>query len=224
MRVLHDRMWDLSQPVSHDGPCWPEQTPPSIRHNERAALTGFNVETIRMTVHTGTHVDAPFHHYDEGATIDRIPVRTFAGPALFMDLREQVEPSIEIGPAQLESWLGELRRGDFAILVTGWGERRGVTAEFLQRFPYLGGDGARLLLDHGAAGVGIDALSIGGWGGPDKGVPAHEALLGAGLPVFEELHVPDELAGRRAFLTAFPILLEGCGGAPARAVAWEIEE
>lgn len=49
-------------------------------------------------------------------------------------------------------------------------------------------------------------------------------MLGAGKLIFEELHVPDELAGRRAFLTAFPVLLAGCGGAPARAVAWEIEE
>lgn len=224
MRVLHDRMWDLSQPVSHDGPCWPEQTPPVIRHNERAAVGGFNVETIAMTDHTGTHVDAPFHHDDEGETIDQIPVERFAGPALFMDLREQVEPAMEIGPDQLVSWLDELREGDFAILVTGWGDKRGITEEFLKRWPYLGGVGARLLLDHGVAGVGIDALSIGGWGGPEKGVPAHAALLGAGKPIFEELHIPDELAGRRAFLTAFPILLQGCGGAPARAVAWEIEE
>lgn len=224
MRILTERTWDLSQPVSHDGPCYAGQTPPIIRHSERAAVGGFNVETIQLTVHTGTHVDAPFHFDDEGATIDQLPVRQFAGPALFMDLREQVEPAMEIGPRQLESWLGELRPGDFAILVTGWGDKRGVTEEFLKRWPYLGGEGARLLLDHGAAGAGIDALSIGGWGGPEKGVPAHEALLGAGKPIFEELHVPDALLGRRAFLAAFPILLQGCGGAPARAVAWEIEE
>jgi kynurenine formamidase len=224
MRVLHDRMWDLSQPVAHDGPCWPEQTPPVIRHNERAAIGGFNVETIEMTDHTGTHVDVPFHHDDEGATIDQVPIERFAGPALFIDLREQVEPAMEIGPHQLESRLGELRPGDFAILVTGWGDKRGVTEEFLERYPYLGGEGARLLLGRGVAGVGVDALSIGGWGGPEKGVPAHEVLLDAGKPIFEELHVPDELAGRRAFLTAFPILLQGCGGAPVRAVAWEIEE
>jgi kynurenine formamidase len=224
MRIRSDRMWDLSQPVAHDGPCWPEQTPPIIRHAERRAVSGFNVETIEMTDHTGTHVDAPFHFDDDGATIDQIPLETFAGPALFVDLREAVEPETEIGPDQLRPCLDRLREGDFAILVTGWGDRRGVTEEFLKRFPYLGGDGARLLLDHGAAGVGIDALSIGGWGGPEVGVPAHAALLGAGRPVFEELHVPDELAGRRAFLTAFPILLAGCGGAPVRAVAWEIEE
>lgn len=224
MRIRHDRMWDLSQPVAHDGPNWPEQAPPSIRHGERLAVGGFNVETIEMTDHTGTHVDAPFHHDDAGATIDRIPIEKFAGPAFFMDLREQVGPHMEIGPRHLDSWTGELRPGDFAILVTGWGDRRANTEEFLKRFPFLGGDGARLLLDHGVAGVGIDALSIGGFGGPEFGVPAHEALLGADVPVFEELHIPDELAGRRAFLTAFPILLAGCGGAPVRAVAWEIEE
>jgi arylformamidase len=224
MRILPDHMWDLSQPVYHDGPCWPEQTPPVIRRNERTPLGGFNVETISMTDHTGTHVDLPFHHDDAGKTVDQAPVQRFAGPALFMDLREQVEPGMEIGPRQLDSWLGELRHGDFAILVTGWGDKRAVTEEFLMRFPYLGGDGARLLLDHGAAGVGIDALSIGGWGGPEKGVPAHAALLGAGVPIFEELHIPHDLAGRRAFLTAFPILLGGCGAAPARAVAWEIED
>jgi kynurenine formamidase len=56
------------------------------------------------------------------------------------------------------------------------------------------------------------------------GRPAHTALLGAGKAIVEELHIPEELIGRRAFFTAFPILLQGCGGAPARAVAWEIEE
>jgi kynurenine formamidase len=224
MRILHEKMWDLSQPVAHDGPRWPEQPPPSIRHTERVAVGGFNVETIEMTDHTGTHVDVPFHHDDEGATIDRVPIEAFAGPALFLDLREQLEPAMEIGPEHLEPWLGELRDGDFAVLITGWGDKRGVTEEFLKRWPYLGGAGARLLLERGVAGVGIDALSIGGWGGPDKGVPAHAELLGAGKPIFEELHIPDELAGRRAFFTAFPILLQGCGGAPARAVAWEIEE
>lgn len=224
MRVLHQRMWDLSQPVSHDGPGWAEYDPPVIRHNYRRQVEGFNAETIEMNVHTGTHVDAPFHFDDAGAPIDRMPLEAFAGPALFMDLREVLEPAREIGPTELEPWLGELREGDFAVLVTGWGDRRAVTEEFEKRWPWLGGEGARLLLDHGVAGVGIDALSIGGWGGPEVGEPAHAALLGAGRPIVEELHVPAELRGRRAFLTAFPILLAGCGGAPARAVAWEIEE
>jgi len=224
MRILPEKIWDLSQPVIHGGPNWPEQAPPVIRRSERAAVSGFNVETIEMTDHTGTHVDAPFHHDDEGATIDRIPIEKFAAPALFMDLREQVEPNMGIGPRELEPWLGELRPGDFAILATGWGGKRANTTEFLERFPYLGGDGARLLLDHDVAGVGIDCLSIGGFGGPSVAVPAHDALLSAGLPIVEDLHVPAALLGRRAFFAAFPILLTGTGGSPCRAVAWDVEE
>lgn len=221
MRIRHDRMWDLSQPVSHDGPGWPEFDPPIIRHNYRREVEGFNAETIEMNVHTGTHVDVPFHFDQDGPTVDRMPLGAFAGPALFIDLCELVEPAMEIGPEQLEGRLEPLREGHFAVLVTGWG---GVTDEFMKRWPYLGGEGARLLLEHGVAGVGIDALSIGGWGGTEKGEPAHAAQLGAGRVIFEELHVPDELLGRSAFLTAFPILLAGCGGALARAVAWEIED
>jgi kynurenine formamidase len=166
MRIRPDKMWDLSQPVRHDGPGWAEYDPPIIRHNYRREVEGFNAETIEMNVHTGTHVDVPFHFVDEGATIGQVPIESFAGPALFLDLREAVEPAMEIGPEQLVPRIDDLREGDFAVLVTGWGDKRGVTEEFEKRWPYLGGDGARLLLDRGVAGVGIDALSMGGWVGP----------------------------------------------------------
>jgi arylformamidase len=87
---------------------------------------------------------------------------------------------------------------------------------------YLGGDGAELLVQLGVSGVGIDALSIGGWGGTEKGEPAQVTLLDAGKIIIEELNIPAELADRRLYLTAFPVLLQGCGGAWARAVAWEL--
>ena len=72
------------------------------------------------------------------------------------------------------------------------------------------------------SGVGIDALSIGGWGGAEKGEPSHRALLSVGKVIIEDLRIPESLLGRRCFLTAFPVLLEGCGGSWTRAVAWEL--
>lgn len=143
---------------------------------------------------------------------------------MFLDLRERVKAGEPIGPDILDGPLDQLQHGDIAVLVTGWGAKRVVSEEYLKRWPYLGGDGARLLLEHGISAVGIDALSIGGWGGPEKGESAHVALLGAGKVIIEELNIPDELAGRRCFFTAFPFLLEGCGGAWTRAVAWEIND
>lgn len=223
-RIRSDRLWDLSQPVTHDGPAWAEYDPPVVQHNYRRAAEGFNAETLRLNTHTGTHVDVPHHFDDAGATIEQVPLSAFAAPASFLDLRERVRAGEPIGPAQLEPAVEQVQEGDIAVLVTGWGDRRAVSEEFLKRWPYLDGDGARLLLDRGVAGVGIDALSIGGWGGPERGEPSHLALLGAGKVIVEDLRVPDELAGRRCFITAFPVLLAGCGGAWTRAVAWELDE
>jgi arylformamidase len=222
--IRTDRLWDLSQPVCHDGPAWAEYEPPVIAHNYRRQAEGFNAETLTLNTHTGTHVDVPYHFDDHGPTIERMPLTAFAAPAVFLDLRERVRAGEPIGPAELDGLLEDLHDGDIAVLMTGWGERRAVSEEYLKRWPYLGGEGARLLLDRGVAGVGIDALSIGGWGGSEQGEPAHLALLGAGKIVIEELLIPEELAGRRCFMTAFPVLLQGCGGAWTRAVAWEIEQ
>jgi kynurenine formamidase len=107
--------------------------------------------------------------------------------------------------------------------MTGLGSKRAVSEEHLKRWPYLGGDGAQTLVQLGVSGVGVDALSIGWWGGVENGEPAHVTLLGAGKVIVEELNILDELAGRRVFGTAFPVLLQGCVGAWARAVAWEMQ-
>jgi kynurenine formamidase len=221
--IRTERMWDLSQPIYHDGPAWPEYDPPNLTRNHRRQVEGANVETLRLVSHTGTHVDVPYHFDDAGATIEQMPLTAFAGPAAFVDLRDRVKAGEPIGATTLDGTLGSLREGDIAVLVTGWGARRAVSEEYLKRWPYLDGEGARTLLERGVSAVGIDALSIGGWGGPEKGEPSHSALLGAGKIVIEELNVPEELIGRRCFLTAFPVLLHGCGGAWARAVAWELD-
>lgn len=222
-RIRTDRMWDLSQPVAHGGPAWVAYEPPVVTRNYRRTAEGFNAETVTLNTHTGTHVDVPYHFDDGGATIDQMPLSAFAAPAVFIDLRSRVKRGQAIGPDQLDPLPDRLEVGDIAVLVTGGGQRRALTEEFLKGWPYLDGCGARLLIDHGVSGVGIDALSIGGWGGPEKGEPSHITLLGSGKVIIEELRIPEELLGRRCFLTAFPVLLEGCGGAWTRAVAWELD-
>jgi arylformamidase len=132
---------------------------------------GFNAETLALTTHTGTHVDVPYHFDDSSPTIEQVPLTAFAAPAVFLDLRERVKPGEPIGPDILD----QLQHQDIAVLVTGWGAKRAVSEECLKRWPYLSGDGARLLLEHGISAVGIDALGIGGWGGPEKGEPVQRS-------------------------------------------------
>lgn len=216
-RAVHD----LSVPLYHNCPAWPDYDPTTVSRDYQAPFHGFNAETVRLNTHTGTHVDAPYHFYDEGRTIDQVPLDAWMGPALFLDLRHK-QADEAITRADLEAHLGALAEGDFAVLVTGWTARRAVSRDYLTRWPYLSGDGARALVDAGVKGVGIDTLSIGGYGSPEKGRPPHEVILGAGKVIVEELNVPEPfLDGRKRDFCAAPILLRGCGGAWARAFAWD---
>ena len=215
------KIYDLSQPIFHNAPQWAQYEPATVTLLYTIAMNGFNAERVELMTHTGTHVDVPFHVFLEGATIDQISLEQFTGRALCVDVRGQ-SPGSAIGKEQLEPHAAAIAEGDIVLLNTGWGEKRGLTTEYLTAWPYLDGSGAEFLVSLGIKGVGTDGLSIGGWGDSAKGRPAHAALLGAGKFVVEDMYIPDALMdGKKRVFCAFPILLKGCGGAWVRAVAWD---
>lgn len=215
------KIYDLSQPLYHNCPQWPEYKPVDLNHTHTLALNGFNAERVSLTTHSGTHIDAPYHFFAGRATIEQMPLETFIGPVTLLDLRGK-EPESFISNRDLRPHVSKIKPGDIVILNTGWGKRRAMSREFLTQWPYLDEEGAQLLVQRQVKGVGIDALSIGGWGSPDKGQPSHQVLLGANVFVIEDLHIPDEVMdGKRRTFCAFPILLQSCGGAWTRAVIWD---
>ncbi len=217
------RIYDLSQPVFPNCPQYPDSSPRpvQIRLFYMLAVQGVNKEIVEMSTHTGTHCDAPYHFFDGGATIDEVPLETYVGPAVIFDLRA-MPPGTAIAPRDLESQLDRLKPGSIALLNTGRGRQRANTADFLTQYVYLGGDAAELLVSRGVKGVGIDAVSMGGYDDPAKAGPAHRAILGNGGFITEELFFPDEVMdGRERLFVATPVKLRGCSGAWARAMLWE---
>ncbi len=84
-------------------------------------------------------------------------------------------------------------------------------------YVYLSGEARQLLVDRGVKGVGIDAVSLGGYNDPAKAGPPHKALLGTGKFIVEELYFPDEVMdGRKRLFVAAPVKLQGAA-APGRA-------
>src|SRR5665213_1187543 len=217
-RGIPTKIYDLSQPIFHNAPQWAQYDPASVTLEYTIAMNGFNAEHVELMTHTGTHVDVPFHVILAGATIDQIPLEQFMGRALCVDVRG-LSPGSAIGREQLAPHAATIAKDDIVLLNTGWGEKRGLTTEYLTAWPYLDSPAAEFLVLLGIKGVGTDGLSIGGWGDPAKGRPAHAALLGAGKFVIEDMRIPDALMdGKKRVFCAFPILLKGCGGAWVRAV------
>jgi kynurenine formamidase len=87
--------------------------------------------------------------------------------------------------------------------------------------PYLTGDGAAWIVERKPVGVAIDHFSIGGRGTPEKVLPSHRELLGAGVWIVEEALFPEELLDSAWQIVALPWRIVGVSGAPTRMIAIE---
>lgn len=182
-----------------------EQNRPRLERVRRAETDGANETAFWMNLHTGTHIDAPFHMDPMGATTDAIPPGAALGPCRVLDFRGLQGG---IGRAQLE--LHTIPEGWFVLLHTD----NSSTEAFDPSFRYLARDGAEYLADRKVAGVGIDALGI------ERDQPGHDThriLMERGILILEGLRLAEVPAGDY-FLCALPLSIRGADGAPARAV------
>lgn len=214
-------IYDLSQPVFHDAPQWATYPSITVTLEHRIATDGFNAEHVKLTTHSGTHIDAPFHFVPDAETVSDLPLEHFVAPAVALNFQSKT-PKSNINATDLSAALdGRDVTGFVVLLKTGWGEKRGFTKEYLEQYPYLTGDGAELLVSKGIKGVGTDCLSIGGFE-DGQGPPAHEALLGAKKLIVEDMQIPETLLdGRTRWFAAFPIKMKGASAAWTRAIAWD---
>jgi len=214
------RFIDLSQPLYDNAPNCPAHPAVRVEIIADHDADDWRMELLTIASHTGSHLDAPLHKIKGGRTIDQMPLETFAGPALVLDVRaECVEELSRIDQAMLERHVsGREVRGRIVLLATGWGERRAKTEAWLRRSAFLTPDGARWLVERGARAVGIDHYSIGG-AGPEN-APTHTVLLGAGMWVVEELRFPEEVFAlpQPVQFMALPIHFRGFSGAFCRPV------
>ena len=73
--IIHDISRDTINTPVYDGD--PETRAQRIKSIDNG--DGYNLTEISMSVHSGTHIDAPLHFYDEGSSIDNIRLNTFFG-------------------------------------------------------------------------------------------------------------------------------------------------
>lgn len=203
------RFFDITRTMFAGMSVWPGDAPFELGPTGSIAEgSTVNVTHLSMGAHTGTHVDAPYHFADDGATM------------------EQVDPAVYWGPAQvvtIERVSGALVPSDFAAYDLGRAPRllvRSGASEadprvFLNDFVYPGPE----LADHlGALGIvlyGTDAPSVDD--ADSKTLDGHHALLRNNIFILEGLDLTDVPDGVYE-LVAFPLKILGGDGSPVRAV------
>lgn len=172
----------------------------------------FQIGRIEMVANTGTYVDVPSHRFTDGKDLSEMDVEAFADlPGVVV--RHRDEDGLGV-PADAFSDLDV--DGKAVLVATGW-DRHWGTGAYYDNHPYLSEAAARLLIERGAAMVGIDSHNI-----DDTRVrtrPVHTALLGAGIPICEHMTGLGALPATGFRFAAVPPKVKGMGTFPVRAYA-----
>jgi len=192
-----------------------------IHHHE---LHGLSTAYATFSIHTGTHIDAPYHFIKDGLTIDRVPLEWLNGPAVLVDLRAVAQPRQPFALEAVRAAAGDPAelRGRRVVLWSGWAQERWNDPRFYLDNPYLSTEAARWLVDAGARAIAVDFAVD---GGPPKPAgqpkyPVHLITLGANVCLIENLINLDGIGTRHFTLIAMPVPVKGGNGGPARVAAW----
>ena len=205
------KIYDISVTVSADLPVWPGDPPVSIESVAKIEDgANANVSRIAMGVHTGTHVDAPFHFMNDGSTVEHLPLDLLTGPSYVLELPGvNIITSSVLKQAVIPS--GTLR---LLIKTDNSGYWKDIGAAFQTGFTGISSDGAEYLVNLGVRLIGMDYLSVAPY---KQSRPTHEVLLNTGVVIVEGLNLSEITQGHYT-LYCLPLKLAGCDGAPARAI------
>lgn len=209
------RIYDVSVPIRDGGLVYPGNPDIHIALQQAVAQgASANVSTVNFGSHTGTHVDAGRHLFDDAPSVDQIPLDTLMGPATVLAFEDTV---MSVGADQLAAQVGEhgldgVRR---VLLKTRNSGYLTQDPTFHRDYTYLAPDGASYLVERGVTLVGIDYLSIEQFHSGHH--MTHRTLLEHGVVIVEGLDLHEVPAGTYEF-RCLPLRLAGCDGAPARAV------
>jgi arylformamidase len=203
--------YDISLTISPDMPTWPGD--PSVEFERVSKIedgANANVTRMNMSVHTGTHVDAPYHFLEGGKSVESLPLRALTGRVYVLHLPEvdlitsEVLERADI-PPRTRRLLFRTRNSEF------WARNEN---DFQTDFVGISEDGARFLVKRGVKLVGVDYLSVAPY---KQSRPTHEILLQSGVVIVEGLNL-SKIAQGRYTLYCLPLKLAGCDGSPARAI------
>ncbi|HEX8506041.1 MAG TPA: cyclase family protein [Hymenobacter sp.] len=199
------------------------------------ALAG---ETLTLTGHAGTHVDAPWHYWptSEGRparTIDQLPLEWFFGAGVVLDFLDQPD-GYALTVADLEGALAQidyqLKPFDIVLIHTGT-DKKMFDPAYARSGPGVSAEATRWLIGQGIKVMGIDTW---GWDIPMKyqaadykSNPRAGVLFAAHLVgreheycQIEKLTNLDQLPKTGFNVSAFPVKVQGGSAGWTRAVAF----
>ncbi|MGH4139781.1 cyclase family protein [Clostridium sp.] len=182
-----------------------EEKRPVIKFDRKIPKDSINESSMCMNLHTGTHIDAPYHVDNMGATIDAIDLNKLIAKCRVIDLTKVAD-----GITKEDLIDKNILQGEFLLLKT----RNSFFEEFQPGFVYVEKSGAEYLAEKGIIGVAIDSFGI------ERAQPEHDThkiLFSKGIIIIEGVRLKD-IVEDEYLMCALPLKIKGVDGAPARVI------
>jgi arylformamidase len=171
---------------------------------------------VQACTHVGTHVEAPYHAFKDGAQVADLDPRTLIGPAAVVDFSDKSADQ-SITRSEMIERGAHIEARDILLIRTGLA-RHYLTPKY--RRPYLETEAVDWLIERGIKVLGIDCSGF-----ENRSVESHEVnhrkLLGRGILIIEDMNNLDKLKEKRVFFFALPLPIEGLDASWIRPIAVE---
>src|SRR5262249_35362881 len=151
-----------------------------------------NLHWWRIIEHAGTHIDAPIHFSENGATLEKINAESLVVPLAVIDVTSRAEenPDYLLSREDLREWerrhKKKLPENCCVAMNSGWARHVGNAAKFTGKdsggvfhFPGFSPLAAEWLIkERKVAGIAVDTLSLDN--GPSKDFKTHTIWLPTG--------------------------------------------
>jgi kynurenine formamidase len=215
---------------------------PGLKREDLPDGEGWAVETVQLSTHNGTHLDAPYHFHstmneavggkERSIAIDEVPLHWCFQPAVKLDFRHLPDGYVATAAdvaAELERIGHRLEPLEIVVVNTRAGSRYGHD-DYVSCGCGMGNEATRYLLDRGVRLTGTDAWS---WDAPfvhtarkyrDTGDASliwegHKAGRDIGYCHLEKLHNLESLPADGFYISCFPHKIRAASAGWTRAVA-----
>ena len=205
---------DATYPIFENMTGWPGQ-PVTDLETLSCIHCGDNamVSVLHISLHSGTHMDAPSHFLAQGVDISRAPFEVGLGPVRIA----AVSPSGAVQPEDIQAYEARtrpLQAGERLILRTPNSDKANWLQEpFDTEYHGIGPEAARYIADRKLKLIGVDYLSVGPF---HEGNPqTHRALMGGGVWIIEGIDLRRIKEGSYEMI-CLPLRIAGGDASPIR--------
>jgi|SRR3989344_9436928 len=197
---------DLSIPMNEKTPAYAGDPKIEIEQIAIIEKNGWSEKRIHCNTHCGTHLDAPSHMIPKGKTLDDLPLETFQGEGILIDVRKR-----EITIKCLKEH--KIKSKSVVLFLTGQSDL--IYTNYYKHAKFIPEDVAHELVKLKVKAIGIDSFS------PDQEpYPIHKILLPKNIIIIENITNLKALVGKKFKVQYFPLKITNGDGAPCRALAF----